>query len=269
MQHSQSEMSVLNGVALVTGGTRGIGKAIAGALAASGMRVGLTGRTERAAQEAAKSLSSTGTVIGLPMEVTDPESVENAFAMAEAELGPVDVCVNNAGLLIHEEVPWNTDADDWWRVMEVNVKGVFLCMSAAMRRMQPRGSGRIINMASDTAIKPFPNLSAYATSKAALLRLTDSFAEAAHQSGITIVAISPGMVKTDMTAVLPVAKHFANSDWTPADKVAQMCLEIAAGKADGLWGRYLHVNYDSLDFCAANAASIQREDSHALRLRQR
>jgi NAD(P)-dependent dehydrogenase (short-subunit alcohol dehydrogenase family) len=158
------------------------------------------------------------------------------------------------------------DVEDWWRVNEVNVKGVFLMSQAVLRRMAPRGRGRVINMASDTAIKPFPTLSAYATSKAALLRMTDSFALAAEPFGLSLFAVSPGMVKTEMTALLPNAAEIPESTWTAPEKIVNLCLYLASGRADALSGRYFHVNRDDIESCVANAKQIQEADSHALRL---
>lgn len=252
------------GVALITGSTRGIGKELARGFASSGMRVAVTGRSVEAAQSVARELGDA--CRGFALEVTEQASVESCVEAIEAELGPIDLLINNAGLLIAESCPWEVDAEDWWRVNEVNVKGVFLLSQAVLRRMASRGRGRVINMASDTAIKPFPTLSAYATSKAALLRMTDSFAAAAEPLGLSLFAVSPGMVKTEMTALLPNAAEIPASTWTAPEKIVELCRYLASGRADSLNGRYFHVNRDDIEACVAQAKQIRDSDSHVLRL---
>jgi 3-oxoacyl-[acyl-carrier protein] reductase len=256
-------------VALVTGGTRGIGQHLAQAMVAAGMRVALTGRDKMVAERVARTIGGIPQVIGLPLQVTDASSVEAAFGATEAAFGPIDLVVNNAALLIPEASPWEVDAEDWWRVLEVNVRGCHLCMREAVRRMVARGSGRVINMASDTALGPWPTLSAYGTSKAALLRLTESFAVAAERHGVALFAVSPGMVKTDMTAMLPSVQDVPESAWSPPEKISALCLYLATGKADRLTGRYFHVNHDDIEACVAEAARIQSDDLNVLRLRGR
>lgn len=182
-------------VAVVTGGGSGIGRATCNRLIGDGFRLGVLDLHEASAREAA------GEGLGLGVDVSDPSAVEEAFAVIERELGPVDVLVNNAGITgsaaatrLHE-----TPLEEWDRVMAVNVRGVYLCSRAALRSMLPRRSGHIITVASVAGIVPFPARAAYSVSKAAALLLARSIALDYAAEGILSNAVCPGMTETPMT----------------------------------------------------------------------
>ena len=136
----------LQGVALVTGGGRGIGASIARELADAGMRVWVTGRTEEQVGAVAAEIGG-GALVG---DVARRADVESWFA----EVGELDLLVNNAGIGGPQAVEWETDPDEWWRVFEVNVLGPYLCCREAVPRMARRGGGRIVNVASGAAYLP-------------------------------------------------------------------------------------------------------------------
>jgi 3-oxoacyl-[acyl-carrier protein] reductase len=127
--------------------------------------------------------------------------------------GQIDLLVNNAGIADGAPFPWEMDSNAWWRVIDVNVRGVFLCSKYVLQHMTQRRSGRIINIGSGVGLGPEPMASSYSISKAALLRLTDSFALAAQDFGISMFAISPGLVLTDMTRVMPGIDDFVADDF--------------------------------------------------------
>src|SRR5262249_6014656 len=153
-----------------------------------------------------------------PFDVTDADAVAGAVA----GLGPVDLLVNNAGVAGTGGLTWEKDPGGWWRVFEVNVLGAFLCARAGLPGMCERGSGRIVNVASTAAFNPVEPGdaridSAYQASKAALVRLTESLAAEARPSGVSVFAISPGMVKTAMTETVFTDLWDEPGLWTPPE----------------------------------------------------
>ena len=184
------------GVAVVTGGGSGIGRAACARLGEDGFALAVLDLNREAAEEAADG------GLGLRTDVSDPEQVERAFDLIERELGPVRVLVNNAGITgsaaaarLHE-----TPLEEWERVMEVNVRALYLCSRAALRSMIPHRAGHIITMASVAGISPFPGRAAYSVSKGAALLLAKSIARDYAADGIRSNAVCPGMAETPMTA---------------------------------------------------------------------
>ncbi|MEA2681772.1 MAG: hypothetical protein QOK05_100 [Chloroflexota bacterium] len=248
---------------MVTGGGRGIGEVIGRTLAATGVKVALLGRDGNTLHHAAAAIEQAGrTAIGVVADVTSGDDVERAFARVEKELGPVDLLVNNAGQAESGDI-WESDPDRWWQVVEVNLKGPFLCSRAALRRMVPRRSGRIVNVSSYAAIAANGWTSAYAVSKAAVLRLTDTIDEQAEPHGVRVFAISPGTVQTDMTRSSDAFAGF--KDWTPPERAADLVVRVARGEVDALGGRFIHVT-DDLDKLLAAADEVTAEDLYQLRL---
>lgn len=255
-------------VAVVTGGSRGIGREIALHLAKAGVKVAVTARDKGKLASVAKEIEARESAgLAVEMEVTDRESVEAAIRKVEQSLGPVDLLVNNAGISGPKGHLWEVDPEDWWKVLEVNVRGVMLCTRAVLPGMLERGRGRIINMGSNAGIFPFPEVSAYCTSKAALLRFTDTVAADLEDRGIPIFAVSPGLVLTDMTEDLKKKEVFAAADWTPIERIAELSVYLASGKADVLTGRYIHARSDDIEKLVRDAEKIREDDTYALRLR--
>jgi NAD(P)-dependent dehydrogenase (short-subunit alcohol dehydrogenase family) len=192
-------MGTLDGkVALVTGGGRGIGRAIALALASSGAAVVVTGRdTARLGVVRAEIAAGGGKALALGCDVADSRMVAMAFEQARAALGPIDILVNNAGITASVKFA-ETDDATWERILRVNVTGPFYCCRAAVPDMIERGWGRIINIASYAALTGIPYSSAYSASKHALLGLTRSLALELARYNITANAVCPGWVETDM-----------------------------------------------------------------------
>ena len=152
-------------VALVTGGSRGIGARLAAMLAEDGYAVAVCGRDAERAEQVAADL--TGRALGVAADVTDPAQVEAVVATVTERLGPIDVLVNAAGVRDHRALPWESDPADWWRTLEVNVRGVMLMTSAVLPGMIARGRGHIVDLGSGIAFRAEPRYSAYSVSKAA------------------------------------------------------------------------------------------------------
>ncbi|MFN8620019.1 MAG: glucose 1-dehydrogenase [Chloroflexota bacterium] len=187
-------------VALVTGGNRGLGAAIALDLANTGHDVALTARDGEHALLAARGLAAThpgARTLGLAMDVTDRASVEAAIARVEAELGPIAVLINNAGIQRLGGALDQADAD-FEAVVATNLTGAFRVAQVVARRMVERRAGCIVNVASAAALTAFPGRSAYSASKAGLVMLTRTFAVELGPLGIRVNAVAPTFVETEL-----------------------------------------------------------------------
>ncbi len=258
-------MSVLAGqVGLVTGGGRGIGEAVARELAAAGMRIALTGRTEAQVRGVADEIGG----LGLTGDVSRQADVEGWVAATQRRLGPIDLLVNNAATVGAPEPFWSHPPSEWWRVFEVNVFGAFLCCHAVAGQMVERRRGRIVNVTSGASYIPqLPAVgsdSSYPPSKAALNRFTERLAVELAEYEVYAFAVAPGIVRTEMTASLPDAMP-----WTPLEAPARLIRGLAEGRADALSGRYFHAEHDAdLDALADRADEILDQDLNAIRLRR-
>lgn len=260
-------------VALITGGGRGFGKAIAMAFAAEGARVTVTARsTKQIDATVAEIKAAGGQAFAVPGDVTNRKDVERVVSAAHKHFGPTTLLVNNAGLASPFGPIGTIDPDEWWASQAVHVRGPFLYMSSVLPEMIKARAGRIINIASLGGTRVEPNLSAYCVGKATEIRLTEQVAAEVKQYGISAFAIEPGTVYTDMAEATindPNAQRYvpfmieflkqikANHD--PAlglARCARMCLDLASGRYDALTGRYLtpEDNFDELARQARAAA---------------
>ena len=187
-------------VAFVTGGTRGIGFAIAGKLGESGARIAISGRDEGRAAEAASRLG--GNVMGVACDVADEAQVEQAVAAIEGGLGPVDILVNNAGIT-RDNILLRLDGAAWDEVLDTNLKGAFHTTRAVIKGMMKRRRGRIINISSIVGLTGNKGQANYAASKAGLIGFTKAVAREYASRGITANCVAPGYIETDMTNALP------------------------------------------------------------------
>jgi 3-oxoacyl-[acyl-carrier protein] reductase len=188
-------------VALVTGGTRGIGRAIARQLHAAGAKVAITGRDAERAKAAAVELGP-GTA-GFGCEMTNGAQVEAAVAGTEEALGPVDILVNNAGLT-RDQIVLRMSEADWDTVLDANLKGAFVAIRSVLKGMMKRKGGRIVNVSSIVGITGNKGQANYAASKAGLIALTKSVAKEYASRNILVNCVAPGFIETDMTDALPV-----------------------------------------------------------------
>jgi 3-oxoacyl-[acyl-carrier protein] reductase len=205
-------------VALVTGSTRGIGRAIAGTLAAAGARVAVVGRDRAKAEAAASDLGDTDRARGFACELSDPASVVNLVEETERAFGSVDILVNNAGLT-RDNILFRLKDEDWDAVIDANLRGAFIAIRAASRGMIKRRWGRIVNMASVVGIVGNKGQANYSASKAGLIGLTKAVAKELASRNVLANAVAPGFIETDMTAAMTADARSTLTSQIPLERL--------------------------------------------------
>lgn len=218
-------------VVVVTGGSRGIGKGIAERFAREGASV-CVAANEALVHETADALRAHGgKTLGLVVDVTDRSAVKAMYERVAAELGEVDVSVQNAGVITVARLEDLTEAE-WDRILAVNTKGVFLCCQEAALRMRATGrKGRLINTASGQARQGFIYTPHYAASKFGVVGITQSLAKELAKTGITVNAFCPGIITTDMWAYNDAAWGKLLGDYQPGELMAEWVAAIPMGRA--------------------------------------
>lgn len=222
-------MNLNNKVAVITGGARGIGFAVAKRYLDEGARVALWDILEETVKEAREKLAGSGEVRAYVVDVTSSEQVKAAMDRVEADLGPVDIMVNNAGITRDSMVHKMSD-EAWDAVINVNLKGVFTCGREAAGRMRTRGTGVIINTTS--IVGSFGNIGQtnYAASKAGVIGMTRTWAKELGRKGVRVNAVAPGFTMTEMMGTVPEKVLDMIRDKTPLNRLGQPG-EIAAAFA--------------------------------------
>lgn len=229
-------------VGVVTGAGRGIGAQLARALAAEGMSLALVSRTAAELQVLADELSGNGTAtVAVQADVRDPAAVQALVDTVQRELGPVDLLVNNAARIETTERPfWQADPQEMWDVVETNLRGPLLLCRALLPGMVARGSGHVVNVTSRArAASRTGTYTAYAVSKRALSVLTETLGASLVGTGVVVVDLLPGLVRTAMTDAMPVWRDVPDDGWDPAAASASLVVEIALGRHDAAAGTLL------------------------------
>ncbi|MEP6782180.1 MAG: SDR family oxidoreductase [Acidobacteriota bacterium] len=211
-------------IALVTGGTRGIGYAIAEALLRGGHGVAITGTTDDGVIKAERALGAIdgGQVVGIRCDVRDPASVELAVQTVIAKFKDLDVLVNCAGVGVGAPIS-DLPHDEWDRIIGTNLTGVFNCCKAAIPHMKTRGGGWIVNISSLASTNPFPGGAAYCASKAGLNAFSDALMQELRYDNIRVTSILPGSVATGFSGREPGT----GSDWKLSpDDIAQAVVDV-------------------------------------------
>jgi 3-oxoacyl-[acyl-carrier protein] reductase len=235
-------------VALVTGGSRGIGLACAARLAADGAAVVVSGRDVGRLERAVKELETLGgEVLGIAADVAKREDADRLAESARARFGRIDVLVNNAGIT-RDGLLLRMKDDDWDQVIDVNLRGAFLMTRAAAKTMARQKSGRIVNVTSTAGAMGNAGQANYSAAKAGLIGLTKAAArELAHWS-ILVNAVAPGLIDTDMAAAIPAAARDALLAQVPlgrigtAREVAEVVGFLASDASAYITGQVFHVN---------------------------
>jgi len=243
------EIDLSGKVSLITGSTRGIGRAIAEKLASAGSTVIITGRDKNRADEVAKEIKEKFSVetLGLSMDVGNPESVKKAFDEINKAFGGVDILVNNAGIT-RDKLFMRMTLNDWEEVIRTNLTGAFLVTQQAIKKMLKQRWGRIINISSVVGFIGNAGQTNYASTKAGLIGFTKSLAKELAPRNILVNAVAPGFIETDMTAALSEDIRERYKEQIPLgrfgspEEVANVVLFLCSDLASYITGETIHVN---------------------------
>lgn len=232
-------------VVLVTGASRGIGKAVAEQLVAQGAKVAGTATSENGAANISEYLGDNG--IGYALNVTDIDSVNETLAAIKADMGDVDVLVNNAGIT-RDNLLMRMKESEWDEIIQTNLTSIFRLSKAVLRPMMKKRHGRIINIGSVVGTMGNGGQANYAAAKAGVIGFSKSLAREVASRGITVNVIAPGFIDTDMTKALGDDQRKAISDQVPADRlgdpkeIAATVAFLASSESGYITGETIHVN---------------------------
>lgn len=258
-------------VAIVTGGGRGIGRQVARSLGSAGWSVAVVARSVGQIDEAATEIEDAGgRALAVQCDVSSADQVSEAVRLTERDLGPVAALVNAAGIWSTPARLWESDVADWWRVVEVDLKGPMMFIRAVLPGMVDRGTGCIVNlnsMAGTDARSAKHGSSAYAVAKAGLFRLTHVLAAELDQarSGVHVFDLTPGLVRTQLTDV-EAFSGVPDEQWTDVDRSAAAVLAMVDGRLDALSGRCIDA-VDDIEELIERARRIVDNDGRVLELR--
>lgn len=269
-------------VALVTGGGRGIGRLVAQALAREGAAVGLIARSGNELDESVALIESSGGVAASAIaDVRDERALAAAVTKLRRTLGPVELLVNNAGVIGPTGPAWEVDLDDWWQVMQVNLLGTLSATRLVLPEMVDRRRGRIVNITSHAGVFRWPLVSAYSVSKAAVVKLTENLALETQRHGISVFGVHPGLLPIGLAApaladIPPAGSHEARIyAWLRRELVdgrgaeparaVKLIVDLASGRYDALSGLQLSV-HDDVDAVLAQVDDVRDDGLYVLGL---
>ena len=266
-------------VAVITGAGRGIGRAIALAYAREGAKLALAARSESELEEAVAAVSELGVeAIAVPTDVTSQRDAERLASRAVERFGRIDVLVNNAGISGPVGPLQGNDIDDWVSTITVNLTGTFLVCRAVIPVMLEQTGGKIINLSGAGATNAWSNMSAYCSSKAAVVRLTEVLAQELADKGITVNALGPGSVHTSMWDRMTEQAAEAGADFihelgvrvtsgggASIDECAELAVWLASEESGELTGRLISATTDDFRGLPPKIPEIMAGDAYTLR----
>jgi NAD(P)-dependent dehydrogenase (short-subunit alcohol dehydrogenase family) len=275
-------MKLHNLVTFVTGASQGLGRAIAEEFVRQGAHVAICARDTSLLETVCTALQDLTTsgqqILAQAGDVSSPEQMDELFRRIEQEIGLVDVLVNNAGVYGPKGPSESVDLDEWIRALNINLVGTFIPSRLAIAQMKKKGSGKIINLSGGGATNPLPRLSAYAASKAAVVRLTETLAEELREFSIMVNAIAPGALNTRLLEeVLTAGPELVGSEFyekalkqrdtggARLEKGVALCVYLASSAGDGITGKLLSALWDPWERLADFQAELQRSDIYTLR----
>lgn len=274
------EKKVLNDkVSIITGGSLGIGKAIAYSFARNGSHLVLVSNDSSEFDAAKREIGSISTkrVETFQADVSQPKDVESIVNFTLDKFGTVDILVNCAGIYGPIGHITEIDVKHWISTININLYGTFLCMRAVLPTMMKKNKGKIINMSGGGGALPLPRFSAYGTSKAGVIRLTETIANEVKEYRIDINAIAPGAVNTRLLDQALTAGEAAGKDFiarankqkqeggVPPEQVAELALFLASAESDGLSGRLISLLWDKWRESPQHLTEIMSSDVYTMR----
>ena len=272
-------MKLSNKIAIITGAGRGIGRAIAIAFAKEGAKVSLVARTVSELEETAQLIEEYGSQsIVIPTDVTEPGSVTAMVQETISRYGRVDILVNNAGVSGPIGPLQDNRIDDWIKTIQVNVIGPYLCCKSVVPLMTNQGGGKIINLAGAGANNAWANLSAYCTSKAGVVRMTEVLALELENKNIQVNALGPGSIHTRMweelrngaeaanaTEIQEIGDRVLSGGGASLEKPAELAVFLASDDSGKLSGRLISAVTDDFNNIAAKIPEIMESEAFTLR----
>jgi NAD(P)-dependent dehydrogenase (short-subunit alcohol dehydrogenase family) len=275
-------MKLKSKISLITGASQGLGKAIAELFVKEGAQVAICARDsqliESVAQELIVHTVDDQKIFAAGCDVSSPDQVEHLFSEISAILGPVEILVNNAGVYGPKGQSESVPFAEWARAIEINLYGTFLPCQFAIRDMKRLGRGKIINLSGGGATAPLPRISAYASSKAAVVRLTETLAEELREFSIDVNAIAPGPLNTRLLGDVlsagaeAVGKVFfekslqqLESGGVPLEKAARLGVYLASESSDGITGKLISAQWDPWENLHNFQEQLAKSDIYTLR----
>jgi 3-oxoacyl-[acyl-carrier protein] reductase len=274
-------MKLAGRTAIITGASLGLGAAIADQFAAEGASLVLCARNadELEAQRARLAAAHPKVrIVAQPADVAKKSEIDSLFAAASREFGRIDILVNNAGVYGPMGAIETIDWDEWVQAIAINLNGLVYCCRKAVAAMKPQHYGKIINLSGGGATNPLPGISAYAASKAAVVRFTETLALEVQEFGIDVNAVAPGALATRLTDQLIAAgparvgaslhermSKLAKEGGTPLSVGASLCAYLASAESDGLTGRLIAAQWDPWPFVDEVKSDVDKSDIYTLR----
>jgi len=241
-------MDITDRVGIITGGARGIGEAIALGFAKNGVNLAIADINLNAADETAARLTTLGVkAVGIKLDVSNAESVKQAFEDIRKEFKRIDILINNAGIT-KDSLLLRMKEEDWDAVININLKGIFLCSREAIKDMSKQRYGRIVNITSVAAFMGNPGQANYSASKAGIVGFTKTIAKEYASRGITVNAVAPGFIQTAMTDVLSDSVKEEMKRLIPlgrfgtVEDIANAVIFLASPDSGYITGQVIHVN---------------------------